>query len=235
MQQVFSGRMSTRGGAFVIGVGAALLAAILLIVYLNRYRNSVNAGAKSAPVLVAKGLIAKGTSGSVIAQQELFRTVSIAHSDIKTGAITDPAYLNGRIAVTDIFPGQQITTADVSAGLTDSLTSQLTGTEARVALRVGRLADSSASLMKATTPTSTTRLAPAAETRSGCSRRTSRCSALRRKTLLVLKADALLAEKLAVASGFRTLWFPFGRLRAPCDAEEGRYEPGASSPDRVER
>src|SRR3954468_21115122 len=105
MQQVFSGKiLSSRGGAFAIGLGAALLAAILLVVYLNRYRNSVKAGAVSAPVLVAKGLIPKGTSGSVIAQQELFRTVSIAHSDIKVGAITDPAYLNGRVAVSDIFP-----------------------------------------------------------------------------------------------------------------------------------
>jgi Flp pilus assembly protein CpaB len=208
MQQVFSGRMSTRGGAFVIGVGAALLAAILLVVYLNRYRNSVKAGAVSAPVLVAKSLIPKGTSGSVIAQQELFRTVSIAHSDIKTGAITDPAYLNGRVAVSDIFPGQQITTADVSAGLTDSIASQLTGTQRGLALSVagarglvGFVSEGDhVDIYYETGASGGNTLGLLA----------SDITVLRTPTKdapVVLRADALLAEKLAVASDSGTLWF----------------------------
>ncbi len=35
-----SGRMSSRGWAIALGVGAIVLAAILLIVYLDRYRDS---------------------------------------------------------------------------------------------------------------------------------------------------------------------------------------------------
>ena len=34
-----SGRMSSRGWAIALGIGAVVLAAILLVVYLDRYRD----------------------------------------------------------------------------------------------------------------------------------------------------------------------------------------------------
>ena len=77
-------------------------------------------------MLVAKNLIPKGTSGTVIAEKQLFQAATLSKDDLKVGAISDPAYLNGRVAVADIFPGQQITTADLSVGLTDALPTQLT-------------------------------------------------------------------------------------------------------------
>ena len=56
----------------------------------------------------------QGTSGTIIAKKELFQVASLPKDDLKVGAISDPAYLNGRVAAGDIFPGQQITTADLS-------------------------------------------------------------------------------------------------------------------------
>ena len=118
MQEAIKGRVgSSRGTTLALGIGAAVLAAILLLVYLNRYRSSVDAENAPTPVLVAKNLIAKGTSGTIIAKKELFQAASLPKDDLKVGAISDPGYLNGRVAATDIFPGQQITTADLSAGL----------------------------------------------------------------------------------------------------------------------
>ena len=74
MQNVFSGKLtSTRGGALLVGGAAALLAGLLLVVYLNRYRNSVNNGAQAAPVLIARQLIPQGTPGNVIAQKQRSR------------------------------------------------------------------------------------------------------------------------------------------------------------------
>ena len=87
-------------------------------------------------MLVAKNLIPKGTSGIVIAEKQLFQAATLAKDDLKVGAISDPAYLNGRVAVADIFPGQQITTADLSAGLTDAIPTQLTGKQRAVAIPV---------------------------------------------------------------------------------------------------
>ena len=56
--------MSTRAGTIAIAGGAALLAGIFIIVYLNRYRHSIKAQGAPVTVLVAKKLIPKGTPGS---------------------------------------------------------------------------------------------------------------------------------------------------------------------------
>ena len=125
---------NSRGWTLVLGIGAAALAAILLIAYLVQYRSSVNDSTAPTPVLVAKNLIPKGTSGTVIAEKQLFQAATLSKDDLKAGAISDPAYLNGRVAVADIFPGQQITTADMSVGLTDALPTQLTGKQRAVAI-----------------------------------------------------------------------------------------------------
>ena len=127
----------SRGWTLALGIAAAALAAILLIAYLVQYRSSVNDSTEPTPVLVAKNLIPKGTSGTVIAEKQLFQAATLPKDDLKVGAISDPAYLNGRVAVADIFPGQQITTADVSAGLTDAMPTQLSGKQRAVAIPVG--------------------------------------------------------------------------------------------------
>ena len=58
MSNVFSGKLTqSRGWTVGIGLAAAVLAAILLVVYLNRYRTSVNETKAQTPVLVAKNLI----------------------------------------------------------------------------------------------------------------------------------------------------------------------------------
>jgi Flp pilus assembly protein CpaB len=126
----------SRGWTLALGIAAAALAAILLIAYLVQYRSSVNESTAPTPVIVAKNLIPKGTSGTVIAEKGLFQAATLPKDDLKVGAISDPAYLNGRVAVADIFPGQQITTADLSVGLTDALPTQLTGRQRAVAVSV---------------------------------------------------------------------------------------------------
>ena len=118
----------------ILGIAAAVLAAILLVAYLVQYRSSVNDSTAPTPVLVAKNLIPKGTSGTVIAEKQLFQAATLSKDNLKVGAISDPAYLNGRVAVADIFPGQQITTADLTAGLTDAIPTQLSGKQRAVAL-----------------------------------------------------------------------------------------------------
>ena len=127
---------NSRGWTLALGIGAAALAAILLIAYLVQYRSSVNDSTAPSPVLVAKNLIPKGTSGTVIAEKQLFQAATLSKDDLKVGAISDPAYFNGRVAVADIFPGQQITTADLSVGLTDALPTQLSGKQRAVAIPV---------------------------------------------------------------------------------------------------
>ena len=137
MQQSVTSKIGTsKGWTLALGIGAALLAAILLVVYLNRYRSSVDAQNAATPVLVAKNLIPQGTSGTIIAKKELFQVASLPKDDLKVGAISDPAYLNGRVAAGDIFPGQQITTADLSVTTTEAVPTSLTGVERAVAVPI---------------------------------------------------------------------------------------------------
>ena len=123
-------------------------------------------------MLVAKNLIPKGTSGTVIAEKQLFQAATLSKDDLKVGAISDPAYLNGRVAVADIFPGQQITTADLSVGLTDAIPTQLTGKQRAVAIPFAAPGALSATSRAVTASTSTTRPPGTAGRCSACSPRT---------------------------------------------------------------
>jgi Flp pilus assembly protein CpaB len=131
----FTSRLnSSRGWTLALGIGAALLAGILLVAYILQYRSSVKDSAAPTSVLVAKKLIPKGTSGSIIAEQDLFQTASLPRDDLKLGAISDPGYLAGRVTTVDIFPGQQITTGELSAGTTSAIQTQIAGEQRALAL-----------------------------------------------------------------------------------------------------
>ena len=130
-------RLSTsRGGAVALGIAAAVLAGILLLVYLNRYRDSVRGQTADTPVLVAKRLILKGTSGTEVAKRDQYQAAELPRDEIKEGAIADPAYLSGRVAVNDVLPGQQLTTADFTEESSSSVTTRLAGPQRAISVEV---------------------------------------------------------------------------------------------------
>jgi Flp pilus assembly protein CpaB len=117
--------ISTRRGSLYLASIAALLAGMVILVYLNRYRDGLETGGNPVTVLVARSAIPKGTSGSVVAAKGLFTATTIAESQLREGAISDPASLTGRVATTEIYEGAQLTAADFSTEAT-SLSSGLT-------------------------------------------------------------------------------------------------------------
>jgi Flp pilus assembly protein CpaB len=120
--------ISTRAGTIAVAAGAALLAGVSIAVYLNRYRHSVSSQGAPVTVLVAKRMVAKGTSGDVVASQGMFTTATLRESQLREGAFSDPAAIRGRVAVRDVYKGQQLTAADFVAGAA-SLSTSLTGTQ----------------------------------------------------------------------------------------------------------
>jgi Flp pilus assembly protein CpaB len=124
---------STRRGTLALAALAALLAGAAVLVYLNNYRHSVKSGAIPTTVLVAKQLIAKGTPGAAVATTGMFQTTTLRESQVLNGAISDPSSLRGRVAAHDIFPGQQLTTADFVAG-SASTASTLTKTQRLISI-----------------------------------------------------------------------------------------------------
>jgi Flp pilus assembly protein CpaB len=99
----------------IVATACALIAAGILIFAMARYRHSLNSEGGQETVLVAGGLIQKGTSGDAIASEQLFRPSSIATKQVSTGAIADTAQLHGKVAAQDIYPGQQLTAAELTA------------------------------------------------------------------------------------------------------------------------
>jgi Flp pilus assembly protein CpaB len=137
---------NTRGGAVVLCVAAAVIAGILLLVYLNSYRDSVNSDNDTSPVLVAKALIPRGTAGSEIGTKQLYQGAEFKKKDLKTGALADPAYLVGRVAVTDILPGEQLTAASFSAETTNAINTKITGKQRAISVSVDNVHGSLAEL-----------------------------------------------------------------------------------------
>ena len=120
--------ISTRRGTLTLAIAAAVLAGLLVLVYVSRYRASVRADNAPVTVLVAKSTIHKGTPGRLLAAQSLFTVTTIRESQLRNGAFSDPSSLVGRAASHDIFPGQQLTAADFAASAT-SLASTLSGNQ----------------------------------------------------------------------------------------------------------
>lgn len=131
-----SGRMSSRGWAIALGIGAVALAAILLVVYLDRYRDQVGGENAPTPVLVAKQLIPAGTPGTLVASQSMYAATTLPAKEVEVGAVADPSYLAGRAAVADIFPGQQFTATDFAASDTASVDSQITGAQRAISVSI---------------------------------------------------------------------------------------------------
>jgi pilus assembly protein CpaB len=131
-----SGRMTSRGWAIALGIGAIVLAAVLLVVYLDRYRARVSGQNAPTPVLVANRLIPEGTPGIVAARTEMYTQTEFPAKEVEVAAISDPQYLTGRAAAADILPGQQLTAADFAATDTSSVDSQITGTERAISISI---------------------------------------------------------------------------------------------------
>jgi Flp pilus assembly protein CpaB len=127
--------LATRRGAVTMAVLAAVLAGLILLVFLTQYRSSVQTGNQPTTVLVADRLIPKGTSGDVLITEQLFKPGSVAESDVKDGALANAAALEGQVAARDIYPGQQIIAADFTRG-GDSIRGKLSATDRAMAVSV---------------------------------------------------------------------------------------------------
>jgi Flp pilus assembly protein CpaB len=135
MQDVLAARLvGTRRGALTVGIGAAVVAGLVLVVYLKQYRASVNSGSKAMTVLVAKRLIEKDTPGNLIGVKHLFQIATVPRSELKIGALADPGVLRGRVALADIYPGQQLTVADFTATTTEAIPTRISGSQRALSL-----------------------------------------------------------------------------------------------------
>lgn len=115
---------------------AGLVAAGILLAYLHRYRESVGTATQPMTVLVAKDLIEKGTPGNIVGSDGLFQAVTTPRSEIKEGAITDPAVLRGTVAMDDVYPGEQLTTGSFSGAAADTIAARISAEQRGIAVPI---------------------------------------------------------------------------------------------------
>src|SRR5919199_199045 len=118
--------LASRRGSTVVGIAAAVLAGLLLLIYLNRYRTSVSDANQTISVLVAKSVIHKGTPGDVIGSDQLFQPQELAKNEVRDGALVDASTLRNKVAVDDIYTGEQLTAADFAPVSADAIGTKLT-------------------------------------------------------------------------------------------------------------
>jgi Flp pilus assembly protein CpaB len=94
----------------------------------------VKASSGPVTVLVAKKLIHKGTPGDYVGSANLFVPTKVPESKAIVGAVTDPVAFRGRVAVDDIFPGQQITVADFSLAASAAIQTKLVKAQRGIAV-----------------------------------------------------------------------------------------------------
>ena len=127
-------QLSTRQGMLVVAGLITVAAAAFLLLFLSAYRARVT-DSSEVNVMVARGLIEKGSSGDVIVTKDLFQMDRVRKSELKAGAVTEPAKLRGQVAATDIYPGEQIQRSDFKAG-SDSIGNKIAGAERGISIPV---------------------------------------------------------------------------------------------------
>lgn len=115
--------LTTRQGTVAVAAACAIVAAGILIFAMNRYRHNVSNEGSPHTVLVATGLIPKGTAGDAIASGALLKPTTVPGKQVTAGAIADASVLRGKVAAKDIYLGEQLTAADFTAS--GGLVSQL--------------------------------------------------------------------------------------------------------------
>jgi pilus assembly protein CpaB len=108
--------LATRRATVLVAIGCTVVAAGILIAAMSSYTSGVSAGGNPETVLVASQQIAKNTPGAAVASQGMFKATHIAAKQVTAGALADAGALQGKVAVRDIYPGEQLTAADFAAG-----------------------------------------------------------------------------------------------------------------------
>ena len=109
------GPLSSKNGTFAVAGLLALIAAAALLVFLREYKDDLT-DSDPVQVLVARSLVPKGTSGDIIADEQLYKLERVKNSQVEDGAVSDPSEFAGQVLVADVHPGHQLRNSDFGTG-----------------------------------------------------------------------------------------------------------------------
>jgi Flp pilus assembly protein CpaB len=99
----------TRLRNLMLPVALAVLAVVLIGIYMVSYRNSVTNGAELVKVLVAARDIPAGTKGTAVASGGYLKTQTVPRRAVVSGSIVSGAPLTSLVSTDPIYKGEQIT------------------------------------------------------------------------------------------------------------------------------
>jgi Flp pilus assembly protein CpaB len=108
--QMFSGRR----GSLLIAVIAAVIAGLLIYLFVSHYhkKNAVAVAPTTATVFVAVKYIPAGTPETQVVAENLLKSEVVPSTQLIAGAISDPSEIAGEVATASIAAGQQVTVTD---------------------------------------------------------------------------------------------------------------------------
>jgi Flp pilus assembly protein CpaB len=126
--------LSSRRGALTVAAVAAVLAGLLLYLFVQHYRRApVVAAPAEVSVIVAAHYIPAGSLASTVFSEDLLKRVTVPSSEAVAGAITDPSAITGEFAASSVAAGQQISVADFTHSVL-TIDSYLTGDYRAIAI-----------------------------------------------------------------------------------------------------
>lgn len=102
--------MGRRTVLLIAALLAAVLGVVLVFLYAQNIKADVERGQARVKVIVAKTEIPAGTTGAAAANAGSFEEKEIAAEAAAPSALSDPAAIQDLVALSTIFPGQQIIT-----------------------------------------------------------------------------------------------------------------------------
>ena len=110
-------------------IALAVLAAVLVGIYVVSYRNSVTHGAGLVKVMVAARDIPAGTDGSSVASGGYLRTQTIPRRAVVPGSVTSAEPLTSLVVGSQIYRGEQITLRQFTPASQGGIFANFSGTE----------------------------------------------------------------------------------------------------------
>ena len=121
--------MTYRLRNILIAVGLAIIAAILVSVYVTQYKNHVENGQSGTQVYVAARDIPLGTPGDELVDGKYLHKESVKRVNHVSGAITDPKQVAGRYVTEPIYQGDQLSLRRFGEAGAAGTRGQLTGNQ----------------------------------------------------------------------------------------------------------
>lgn len=124
----------TRLRNVMLPVALAVLAVVLIGIYIVSYRNSVNSGADLVKVLVASRDIPAGTKGSAVASGGYMKTQTVPRRAVVPGSVVSGAPLTSLVSTDPIYKGEQITLRQFGPMAQAGIFAKFSGKQRAVAL-----------------------------------------------------------------------------------------------------